>query len=647
MSQVLRPLPGAPTNHGPDARLTATAERYARSRGIDLRRQSEYVDIDEDFARAIADEYDRMPHAPDDPAVKRSYEALGAETMDQYDFLVEDGYKFKFFDPEGPDPYEGQPGGFANPWNAMRDLRDNQTMTVYPTNEGFGTLTDTVSHPLLADTGLRWEIGDTGKTAPVTFNDLFRAVHDAMGHGIEGSGFRARGEENAWQAHARLFSDEALPALTSETRGQNSWLNYGPHGEANQTAQVGDTVFADQKAGLMPEWTWRERRAGEEPPRMGHNGGPPMAPMNMAEALRLRAEQMDKPIPQRIKPEQGTMGMVDRDYMTPSPLDHTGTTPQYPRAPEGAKLPGGNRGQLLIERKDQIAEALAQKIRDSGQMEMPTRYFYHSDGPLYRAARSAGLSDEEAQQWLRDFSKAFAATSPRTMVEPNTRNATLVMAKEAQGVPVHEVLGVGTGGVSEKGYPMFMGEGGMHRRLIEGDLNAETNTKPTMFSANTRGDRSVATIDTHAIRATLMAANELDPGSVRQFVLPKFREQYDADPSKLTFDMLDDKIKKSRGRQVEYPLYADIWHAVADKLGVSPAEAQSMGWFGLGGDTNLGSDLKTVAQVFDERLSVTAQAFGVTKEEAAEAVFRRRIPLLSGGGAGAPVMASAVNQEEE
>jgi hypothetical protein len=61
----------------------------------------------------------------------------------------------------------------------------------------------------------------------------------------------------------RLFTGPAVAAITSETRGQNSWLNYGPHGESNRTAAVEDTVFADQKTGLMPEWTWQEGRAAD------------------------------------------------------------------------------------------------------------------------------------------------------------------------------------------------------------------------------------------------------------------------------------------------------------------------------------------------------------------------------------------------
>ena len=117
-----------------------------------------------------------------------------------------------------------------------------------------------ISNPMLTDTGMEWP-DQNGKMHKVTANDLFRAVHDAFGHGLEGAGFRARGEENAWQAHVRLFTGPAIAAITTETRGQNSWLNYGPYGEQNRRAKLEDTIFAEQKTGLMPEWTWTERLA--------------------------------------------------------------------------------------------------------------------------------------------------------------------------------------------------------------------------------------------------------------------------------------------------------------------------------------------------------------------------------------------------
>lgn len=251
------PLPGAPNvagASGPDANLVAAAEDYARSVGIQLVRQSEFVQVDPEFAARIAAAYEAMPHEPENPAVQAAYQELIIQTRAQYDTLIRHGYVFTFFD-DATDPYKG------NPWDAMRDLRANKHMAVYGTYAGYGTegITDSITdNPLLASTGLQWE-DQNGVLRDVTANDLFRAVHDAFGHGIEGAGFRARGEENAWQAHRRLFYGLAVGALTTETRGQNSWLNYGPHGEKNRTASVEDTVFGEQKTGLMPAWTWGDR----------------------------------------------------------------------------------------------------------------------------------------------------------------------------------------------------------------------------------------------------------------------------------------------------------------------------------------------------------------------------------------------------
>jgi hypothetical protein len=58
-------------------------------------------------------------------------------------------------------------------------------------------------------------------------NDQFRAVHDAFGHAAIGRGFSRHGEEAAYQAHSQMFSPEARPALHTETRAQNSVVNYG------------------------------------------------------------------------------------------------------------------------------------------------------------------------------------------------------------------------------------------------------------------------------------------------------------------------------------------------------------------------------------------------------------------------------------
>lgn len=234
----------------------AVAERYARDNGITLRRQAEYVQVDPERAKRIADAYEAMPHAPSDPRVKEAYANLIRQTVAQYEALVDAGYKFWFIDLNKPSNAEYA----STPWNAMRDIRANKEMGVFPTAEGFGsgaTDLDVSANPLLADTGFRWPIGGLrGKTAPVLANDLFRAVHDAFGHGLEGSGFRAQGEENAWQAHVRLFTGSAVAAITSETRGQNSFLNY--------TAIPLWEIVGEHRARLLYDEGYEGRKEGSE-----------------------------------------------------------------------------------------------------------------------------------------------------------------------------------------------------------------------------------------------------------------------------------------------------------------------------------------------------------------------------------------------
>lgn len=59
-------------------------------------------------------------------------------------------------------------------------------------------------------------------------NEKFRAVHDLLGHAIYGNQFGPKGEETAWAIHSQMYSPLARLAMTAETRGQNSMVNYSP-----------------------------------------------------------------------------------------------------------------------------------------------------------------------------------------------------------------------------------------------------------------------------------------------------------------------------------------------------------------------------------------------------------------------------------
>lgn len=256
-AKPLEGLPQKPINlegqwyvPGPIGRLRDAAASYMQGAGLPYSPPTEYAKLDKDRAAKIASAFEDEKNAPTDPAVKASYEAMVKETLSQWETIKQSGLKVEWVKPGQADPYA------LSPRLAAMDVSENNHWWGFPTDLGYGSAGGDFSkdNPLLKPTG---EVID-GR--PVVANDVFRIVHDMMGHMKEGNGFRAEGEENAWRSHAAMYSDLARPAMTNETRGQNSWVNYGPHGATNRTADSEHTVFAPQKIGLMPEWTANEGR---------------------------------------------------------------------------------------------------------------------------------------------------------------------------------------------------------------------------------------------------------------------------------------------------------------------------------------------------------------------------------------------------
>ena len=270
------PLPGLPVKElpvgdslyipGPIGKVKDVAESYMRGRPKSSyhTEPEKYHPLDEEHSRNIAKAFEDMAHEPDNPAVKASYDALYDETRQQYRHIRQMHPELKIEPITGADPYA------ATPRLAARDVGENNHLWFFPTEGGFGTGEQAgismADHPAMRPSG------ETLNGRPLLNNDLFRIVHDYFGHLKEGYGFRAAGEDNAWRSHAAMYSDLARPAMTTETRGQNSWVNYGPHAEANRTASAGDTVYADQKLGLMPEWTMRDRNSPA--PIISYQGSP-------------------------------------------------------------------------------------------------------------------------------------------------------------------------------------------------------------------------------------------------------------------------------------------------------------------------------------------------------------------------------------
>lgn len=205
---------------------------FMDSRGIKPDQQIEdtYADVDPEFAKRVANWFESAKSNYDDPKTIAAYRQFGKETKDQYQYLVDNGYTIT------PWAGEGQP--YADSADMLDDVRNNKRLYYFKTINpkeaaSFGSdpaaLQEAISKNItLEDAGI--EVPDSdGNPYKQTYNDLFRAVHDILGHSAEGFQFGPRGEENAYRSHAVMFSPIARQAMATESRAQNSWINFGPN----------------------------------------------------------------------------------------------------------------------------------------------------------------------------------------------------------------------------------------------------------------------------------------------------------------------------------------------------------------------------------------------------------------------------------
>jgi hypothetical protein len=234
----------AGSNLTPDPSVLEQVKGYMTTTGRDYEHSPlPYHEVYPHVSKAVADYYHATPHKPNDPKVRSAYEAMKKETLAQFNYLREQGVEFE------PWLKEGQP---------YRDSKEMREDVLKNRHLGFfigGEFPD--DHPLKEPAGV--ELAGH----QLTYNDVFRAVHDYFGHALYGNQFGPRGEEHAWRTHSRMYSPEARPAMSFETRGQNSWVNFGPHmrhpdGRVRQPGDDGyipppDRPFAEQKANVLPD----------------------------------------------------------------------------------------------------------------------------------------------------------------------------------------------------------------------------------------------------------------------------------------------------------------------------------------------------------------------------------------------------------
>ena len=379
------------------------------------------------------------------------------------------------------------------------------------------------------------------------------------------------------------------------------------------------------------------------------NTGKPPSNLLVEEDLKVvleeRAKQMDLKPKDRVQPSnENPLFDTSRESYENIMVEQKET--YVPRNTKTDKMPLNNRVNKVVEKTDEIAQVLAERIEPFKGTNV--QYFYHT-GPIIQKAVDMGVPREQAEKQLYNFALNYAVTSPRTMTEQNLRNASLVATKETLDIPLTTIVGPGQktkDGINEKGYPMMIGPTGIHRKLTDekklDELNADLNPKPITFAQNVLGNLEGVTVDTHAIRAVFDVMNELEPGSVPiEFIggknaeaTKKFREMYKKDPSSLDVstmiaDTLQTQKIDGKAMQTEYAIFSDLYKKVAELAGVRPAEAQSLSWFANGQKTGLSSEPKTVVDLINDRVDVTAQILKQDKETVFKKFFEGKLPLLA------------------
>jgi hypothetical protein len=232
--------------------ISDVSERYKEENGLSQQTPSLVFNVSEKDAKKMADAYEQVKHDPNNPEVKRGFNELVTQIKKQADMLISAGYKFQIAK-EG-EGYEG------NSKKMSDDVKNNKRILIDPSSQSFGTKRTFDKENIgLQDSGYKDVNG-----VPMTNVELIRAVHDLFGHAEFGNGFGPIGEENAWRIHMSMLTPLAQKALTVTTRGQNSWVNFGPHmrNENGSIKKSGDQgymtpnnrPFAEQKIGFLPDW---------------------------------------------------------------------------------------------------------------------------------------------------------------------------------------------------------------------------------------------------------------------------------------------------------------------------------------------------------------------------------------------------------
>jgi len=644
------PIPGAPATVNipgigkvearPVPELEQAASNYMRSVGRPNEHAIErFVPLNEDFARQVAGAFEEMKHDPANPVVRRAYQALADETLAQYRAAKEAGLDIRFLKPGQADPYA------VSPALGYEDIMNRGRLYVFPTEQGFGS-----SGGLLATNPLLKGAGRVGDKPDALINDAFRVVHDLYGHFGPGNPFfRAPGEERAYQLHSRMYSPEARPAAATETRGQNSWVNFGPYGEKNRTALGGETIYADQKTGILPEW------AMELPPEKAEGGEVEKEPGVVERALALlsqlnpigsaEAGPIDTIAKRAVKYGKQTVRDPQRNafpgiYGDPREIAANAARQVAPEDPSMKQLFGVTRGELYEMGQGRQGNAdpnLAFKANPRGseaaENVMTPRNAQRIIDVMAEAQKHEGLRHGMEPWYVMDpaYKKLEEIVGPEEARRYYNRlNVSMGTMSPGTEVPVEIRRGLGANYLQEQGrFNDFVRYGGMADNRRGPDYPADIRHMPGHMYHSTS---QAPALQTFVETGKLDMKSPKVPSYVMASGVPEtgFQTRYAVPDAHFTRAIGMSDTRGGEGsanvsmKMSEYQTLQDWWrNKIANKVGLEAVPGQALTWGAFSPITGVTSPIGAPKlEMLAKEIMAIAQRKGIEPELARDLVLR-------------------------
>jgi hypothetical protein len=267
---------------------------------------------------------------------------------------------------------------------------------------------------------------------------------------------------------------------------------------------------------------------------------------------------------------------------------------------------------------------------------------WYDTGPL-KDAFIAEHGPVKGPEMHRKFLEYVAASSPRSDVASNIRNASYYFSRDVQGNPVlskDEPLPFPYGHMAQ----------GLHKtnaaRIADPtkvNWDPKGNPKPRSFVENLAGNWLPVTVDAHALKLPAMLSRDPeflarsvrvevpDPSDPTKKIFVDRKPYQEFKEGRLSIDdaVNDATLWEAQPAENEYLALEQFYKDIAQEMGISPAQAQAAAWVGGGDLTNLESAPEAFMDTVNKRILRTSAIRDEPVEGTTRAFLRGERPLLS------------------